>query len=85
MKRFLWRFKSNMDTIVHYIGGRLVQIVWSKSFGDGGNCSFCYRYDPDNLIPLSEAEVAEIIELRAKRKLSTGDVGIIEPNPQTAG
>lgn len=78
MKRFLWRFKSNPKTIVHFIGGKLVKIVWSESFSYGGNFAFCYRYLPDNMIPLTEAEIEEIIKLRAERNLST-DIGTLDP------
>lgn len=66
----LYRFKSNPDTVVKRYGDKMVMVVWSKSFEWGGNCNFCYRYDPDNLIPLSESEVQVIEEKRAKRGLT---------------
>ena len=66
----LYRFKSNPDTVIKRYGDNLVMIVWSKSFEWGDNANFCYKYDPDNLIPLSESEVQVIEEKRTKRGLT---------------
>jgi hypothetical protein len=66
----LYRFKSNPETIVKRYGDKMVMVVWSKSFEWGGNCNFCYGYDPENLIPLTESEVQVIEEKRSKRGLT---------------
>jgi len=76
----LYRFKSNLETVVHFISPNLVQIVWSKSFEFGGNCSFCYRQDDmGNLDPLTTAECQEIVNKRSERKLDPNVGSLVPP------
>ena len=78
----LFRFKSNQKTIVHYISDTQVQIVWSSSFERWGFNAWIYRADPDNLIPLTEAECHEIVDKRKSRALST-EIGRYEETGST--
>ena len=81
MKRHLFRFKSNPKTIVHLISRTQVQIVWSDTFCRFSTVDFIYKYNQDNLCPLSDKEVEGVIHLREQRGLNNLNLGLIQPDP----
>lgn len=70
----LWRLKSNHKTIAKPIYNEkeeiiFLQIVWAESWDYGIMDSFVFKYLPDNLEPLSNQEMEEILKKRELKGL----------------